>query len=62
VVMGGIDIDQVISVTTARCRENVREGLRLGGDTRFILANGCSVPTWMSPDALKAMVETAKSK
>jgi uroporphyrinogen decarboxylase len=61
VVMGGIDIDQVISVSIARCRENVREGIRLGGQTRFILANGCSVPTWMSPHALAAMVETAKA-
>jgi uroporphyrinogen decarboxylase len=61
VVMGGIDIDQVICVSTARCRENVREGLRLGGDSRFILANGCSIPTWMPPHALAAMVETAKA-
>ena len=61
VVMGGIDIDQVISVTPARCRENVREGIRLGGDSRFILANGCSVPTWMDPAAITAMVETARA-
>ena len=61
VVMGGIDIDQVISVSTARCRDNVRQGLRLGGKTRFILANGCSIPTWMDPHALSAMVETAKA-
>lgn len=61
VVMGGIDIDQVICVTTARVRENVREGRRLGGDNRFILANGCSVPTWMPSHAIEAMVETAKA-
>jgi uroporphyrinogen decarboxylase len=62
VVMGGIDIGQVIGVTPARCRENVREGLRLGGPSRFILANGCSVPTWMAPNALAAMVDTAKGE
>jgi uroporphyrinogen decarboxylase len=61
VVMGGIDIDQVICVTTARVRQNVREGIRLGGDNRFILANGCSVPTWMPCHAIEAMVETAKA-
>ncbi|MGA2079764.1 MAG: uroporphyrinogen decarboxylase family protein [Holophaga sp.] len=61
VVMGGVDIDQVIGVSTAKCRENVREGLRLGGSSRFILANGCSVPTWMDPHALEAMVDTAKA-
>jgi len=60
VVMGGIDIGQVIGVTPARCRENVREGLRLGGSSRFILANGCSVPTWMDAAAIAAMVDTAK--
>jgi len=59
--MGGIDIDQVIGVSTAKCRENVREGLHLGGSSRFILANGCSVPTWMDPHALEAMVDTAKA-
>jgi uroporphyrinogen decarboxylase len=61
VVMGGIDIEQVIGVSTARCRDNVREGLRLGGSRRFILANGCSIPTWLDPHALSAMVETAKA-
>ena len=61
VVMGGVDIDQVLCVTPARCRENVREGIRLGGNTRFILANGCSIPTWMPPVAIEAMVETAKA-
>ena len=61
VVMGGIDNDRVTRVSTAFCRENVREGLRRGGKDRFILANGCSIPTWLDPRALKAMVETAKS-
>jgi uroporphyrinogen decarboxylase len=61
VVMGGIDNDHVTRVSTAFCRQNVREGLRLGGNSRFILANGCSIPTWLDPHALAAMVETAKS-
>ena len=61
VVMGGIDHEQVTRVSTAYCRENVREGMRIGGERRFILANGCSIPTWLDPHALKAMVDTAKA-
>jgi uroporphyrinogen decarboxylase len=61
IVMGGIDNERVTRVSTAFCRQNVREGLRLGGTSRFILANGCSIPTWLDPHALAAMVETAKS-
>jgi uroporphyrinogen decarboxylase len=61
IVMGGIDNERVTRVSTAFCRQNVREGLRLGGKSRFILANGCSIPTWLDPSALAAMVETAKS-
>lgn len=60
VVMGGIDNRGVTRVSTAFCRNNVREGLRLGGPSRFILANGCSIPTHLDPHALMAMVETAK--
>ena len=47
IVMGGIDNERVTRVSTAFCRQNVREGLRLGGKSRFILANGCSTPTWL---------------
>ena len=61
VVMGGIDNERVTRVSMAACRENVRQGLRLGGASRFMLANGCSVPTWLDPHALAAMVDTAKS-
>jgi len=61
IMMAGIDNNRVTRVSTAFCRENVRIGLRNGGKDRFILANGCSIPTWLDPDALKAMVETAKA-
>jgi uroporphyrinogen decarboxylase len=61
VVMGGIDNDRVTRVSTAYCRNNVRQGLKLGGSSRFILAGGCSIQTWLDPSALAAMVETAKA-
>jgi len=60
IVMGGIDNNKVTRKTWAFIKENVREGIRLGGKTRFILANGCSIPTWLDPKALKAIVEVAK--
>lgn len=61
IVMGGIDNDHLTRVSPAYCRKNVREALRLGGSTRFILTNGCSSPTWMDPRAIAAMVDTAKA-
>ena len=61
IVMGGIDNKRVTRVSKAYCRRNVREGLRLGGTSRFILANGCSIPTELDPRRSAAMVETAKS-
>jgi uroporphyrinogen decarboxylase len=62
VVMAGIDNSKVTRVSTAWCRENVRTGLALGGKERFILANGCSIPTWLDPRALAAMVDTARQQ
>lgn len=60
VVMAGIDHNRAAQVSTAFARENVRTGLRHGGRSRFILANGCSLPSWIDPHALKAMIETAQ--
>ncbi len=61
VVMGGIDHNQVINRTRAFAKENAREGLRRGGKSRFILAGGCSIPSWAEPAALSAMVEAARA-
>ncbi|MDR1317955.1 MAG: hypothetical protein LBK13_13900 [Spirochaetales bacterium] len=60
-VMGGIDNDQVVNRTYAFIKNNVREGLRRGGKSRFFLANGCSIPSWMDSRALQVIVETAKT-
>ncbi len=57
-VMGGIDQTIVSRSSPGFIRDHVREGIRLGGDRRFILAGGCSIPTWIYPGSIKAIVET----
>jgi uroporphyrinogen decarboxylase len=58
-VMGGIDQELVVRRTRTFLREHVREGIRLGGPERFLLAGGCSIPTWIDPGAVRVIVETA---
>jgi uroporphyrinogen decarboxylase len=58
-VMGGIDQTIVARRTRAFLRSHVREGLELGGKERFLLANGCSIDTWVYPGAVQTIVETA---
>lgn len=58
-VMGGIDQTVVSRSSPGFLRDHVREGIRLGGRRRFILAGGCSIPTWTYPGSIKAIVETA---
>ncbi|MDR1625557.1 MAG: hypothetical protein LBT33_03375 [Spirochaetia bacterium] len=60
-VMGGIDNTQVVNRSYAFIKNNVREGLKRGGKSRFFLANGCSIPSWLDARALKTIVETAKT-
>ena len=60
IVMGGIDNNKVTRKTRAFIKQNVREGIQLGGKSRFILANGCSIPTWLDPQALTGIVTVAK--
>ena len=59
-VMGGIDHTLVTQRTPAFLKNHAREGVRLGGKTRFFLANGCSINTWTYPRAIQAMVEATK--
>jgi len=58
-VMGGIDQKIVTQSTFASLKNHVREGITLGGDRRFFLANGCSIDTWVHPGAVQAIVDTA---
>lgn len=59
-VMGGIDQTIVARRTRAFLKSHVKEGLDLGGDRRFFLANGCTIDSWVYPGALKAIVQTAR--
>ncbi|MGD2269011.1 MAG: uroporphyrinogen decarboxylase family protein [Desulfobacterales bacterium] len=60
-VMGGIDQTIVARNTRAFLKEHVREGIELGGHKRFFLANGCSIPSWVYPGAVHAIVAAAKA-
>jgi uroporphyrinogen decarboxylase len=60
-VMGGIDQTLVARASPAFLRRHVREGIRLGGDRGFLLANGCSIDTWVYPGSVRAIVEAARS-
>lgn len=59
-VMGGIDQTIVARRTRAFLKNHVREALALGGDRRFLLANGCTIDAWVYPGALQAMVAAAR--
>lgn len=61
-VMGGIDHKLVSRTTRAFLRNHVREGRELGGRSRFFLAGGCSIDTWVYPGAVKAIVEAAREE
>jgi uroporphyrinogen decarboxylase len=59
-VMGGIDQTIVARRTRAFLKEHTREAMDLGGDRRFLLANGCSIDTWVYPGAIKAIIDTVR--
>ena len=60
--MGGIDQKIVARRTRAFLKNHVREGIALGGERRFLLANGCSIDTWVYPGAVDAIVTAAKEE
>ena len=59
-VMGGIDHKIVSQRSRGYLKDHVREGIELGGNTRFFLANGCSIDTWTSPGNIKAIVDASR--
>lgn len=61
-VMGGIDNTAMTRRTPAYLINNAREGMLMGGNSRFFLANGCSSPGWMDPFSITAIVKTAKGE
>ena len=60
-VMGGINQKIVARTTREFLRNHVHEAIKLGGNTRFFLANGCSSDPWGYPPAMQAIVEAAKA-
>jgi uroporphyrinogen decarboxylase len=61
-LMGGIDQTLVARRSRHFLRKHVEEGLAAGGDRRFFLANGCTIASWVHPDALHAIVDTVKRR
>jgi uroporphyrinogen decarboxylase len=59
-VMGGIDQTLLTRRSPAFLKSHVAEGVALGGDRRFFLANGCSIDTWVNPDSVRAVVAAAR--
>ena len=60
-VMGGIDHTNVCRRTSAFLKQHVAEAIRLGGRTRFLLAGGCSIKTWVYPESVRAIVAGARN-
>jgi uroporphyrinogen decarboxylase len=60
-VMGGINQKIVARTTREFLKNHVREGIELGGKTRFFLANGCSSDSWGYPPSMLAIVDAAKA-
>jgi uroporphyrinogen decarboxylase len=60
-IMGGIDQTIVARNTRAFLKEHVRQGIELGGNKRFFLANGCSIPSWVYPGAVQTIVAAARA-
>lgn len=59
-VMGGIDQRLVARTSPGFLRQHVREGLHLGGERRFFLANGCTIDSWVYPGSIRAIVEAGR--
>ncbi len=59
-LMGGIDQTVVARRSRDFLRGHVAEGIMAGGPRRFLLANGCTIASWVWPDALHAIVNAVR--
>ncbi len=60
-LMAGIDHVKFPYLSAAVIREQVRKALDQSGKTRFIVAPGCSVPTYSFPPLIRAARDAARS-
>jgi uroporphyrinogen decarboxylase len=60
-LMGGIDQTMVARRSLAFLRRHAAEGIAAGGRRRFMLANGCTIPSWTYPGAMQAIVAAAQA-
>jgi uroporphyrinogen decarboxylase len=61
-VMGGIDQTLLTRRSPAFLKAHVAEGVALGGGRRFLIANGCSIDTWVNPEVVRAVVAASRVK
>ena len=59
-VMGGIDQTLVSRRTPAFLKQHAAEGMQMGGRTRFLLAGGCTIESWVYPESIRAIVAAAR--
>jgi uroporphyrinogen decarboxylase len=59
-LMAGIDHVKFANVSAKVTREQVRSAIAQGGKTKFIMAPGCSIPTYSYPPMIKAAREAAR--
>lgn len=60
-LMAGLDHVTFAEDSAARIREQVRRARAEGGGTRFILAPGCSLPTYAYPPLIRAACDEARA-
>ena len=61
-LMAGLDHVKFTGLSTKQVREQVKTALSQAGKTKFILAPGCSVPTYSYLPLIKAAREAARAK
>ena len=61
-LMAGLDHVKFTGLSTKRVREQVKNARVQAGNSKFILAPGCSVPTYSYPPLIKAAREAAGGK
>ena len=59
-VMGGIDQTIVSRRTPVFLQQHAAEGIEMGGRTRFLLAGGCTIDSWVYPESIRAIVAAAR--